>query len=521
MSIEKAKHVMAFSDRIESAWAERNQMGFQESTLRDLRVCYQEDMEALSEILSACGYELEDALAIRSDLEVRELVLNPDNKKTVSSSWSKVLSGRGKAAVAAIELATAAAGAALAFLTPLELLGYVLLAVGAGSAAVSVFFPRLFDRFCQVDGTDWQTWLPEHGFRDCTDPEQAAELLRLFDQAYDLDKRMKLTEQRMSSVSENLERISADCNEICRDLGISNGSLNEDLDDMYSTYVLARSTLQVTSDSEGLYTKRDDAQRELDELLDRFGGEEQFREIRIEKAQARELDLSIATLSEAVESASSLTDGASAPAEEETRVSAAEKQEAVDSINVRIGEINREMRSLVDADRNAGLKQELENADAQLRAAVREWATMSLADSVIGECSDRFYSDLQPDVIRTANRYLDLMTEGRYRLSSDPRDSEISIEDRKGKKYSGEWSSGLGDQVYLSVKMAIAKEMGTERMPFIMDDVLVRFDARRKQGACRAILDFAKDQQAIMFTCDSTLYSMFSIEGDLNLINLR
>ena len=139
-----------------------------------------------------------------------------------------------------------------------------------------------------------------------------------------------------------------------------------------------------------------------------------------------------------------------------------------------------------------------------------------------GDCCDRFYSELQPTVVKTANRYLDLMTNGRYRLGSDPRDSSLFIEDiRREPKHVGEWSSGLSDQVYLSVKMAIAKEMGTEKLPLIIDDILVRFDSKRKQGACRALMEFSKDQQVIMFTCDSTLVSMMRMEGPVNYIELH
>ena len=83
-----------------------------------------------------------------------------------------------------------------------------------------------------------------------------------------------------------------------------------------------------------------------------------------------------------------------------------------------------------------------------------------------------------------------------------------------------DWSAGLGDQVLLSVKMAIAKELTEENVPFIMDDVLVRFDRERKQGACRAIMEFAKDQQVIMFTCDRYLESAFKLEGDIKYIEL-
>ena len=145
----------------------------------------------------------------------------------------------------------------------------------------------------------------------------------------------------------------------------------------------------------------------------------------------------------------------------------------------------------------------------------KRWAVLSLADTIINECCDHFYSRLQPTVVRTANRYLSLMTGGRYQIVADPRSSDLTIEDRTGRKTLSEWSSGLGDQVLLSIKMAIAKELTDERIPFIMDDVLVRFDRDRKQGACRAIMEFAKDQQVIMFTCDHSLESAFKLEGEI------
>ena len=526
MGTEQAERILALSDRIEAAWADRNQIGLTESTLRDLRLCYEQDMEAERSLLAETGYELEDALSVSSDAEVRDMLLNPDNKLQVSGRWGKALTRNARALIGGAEIVTVGAGVAVALTTSLTALGVGIAIIGAGAAVVTCLFPRFFNRFFQMGGTDWSEWLPQHGFTGCTDPEEAVNLLKRFDEVSELDKRMKLTEQRMSAVSEDLDRMCSECTELCSEMGISNGSLNEDLDEMYGTYILAKSTLQVTSDSDGLFRKRDAAEAALNEILDRYGGAEEFKAIRIEKAEARELDLSIEALNEAVESAAGMTSeviSRSVKGKDVTdpKKSAAESQEEVDRINVRIGEINREMRSLTEKDRTAELKQTLETTNAKLKESVREWAMLSLAETLIGECSNHFYSELQPSVMKTANHYLDLMTEGRYRIANDPRDSEISIEDRRTKKYSGDWSSGLGDQVYLAVKMAIAKEMGTERMPFIMDDVLVRFDSRRKQGACRAILDFAKDQQAIMFTCDSTLYSMFSLEGSLNYIHLR
>ena len=129
------------------------------------------------------------------------------------------------------------------------------------------------------------------------------------------------------------------------------------------------------------------------------------------------------------------------------------------------------------------------------------------------DACDHFYTDLQPNVIKYANRYLSLMTEGRYQLDNDPRAEEITVKDSYMKKNANKWSSGLGDQIYLSLKMAMAGQIGAERMPLILDDVLIRFDDDRKLGACRAIYEFSRDNQVIIFTCENNLRNLFNICG--------
>ena len=38
-------------------------------------------------------------------------------------------------------------------------------------------------------------------------------------------------------------------------------------------------------------------------------------------------------------------------------------------------------------------------------------------------------------------------------------------------------------------------------MPVILDDVLVKFDPSRRENAARVILDFAREQQVLLFSC--------------------
>ncbi|MBO4502716.1 MAG: hypothetical protein J5707_03555, partial [Candidatus Methanomethylophilus sp.] len=114
------------------------------------------------------------------------------------------------------------------------------------------------------------------------------------------------------------------------------------------------------------------------------------------------------------------------------------------------------------------------------------------------------YSSHRPDVLTRADAFLSAMTDGRYRIDTDPRASEIGIVDREtGEvKTVKEWSSGLEDQVKLSMKMAVSLSLSKERPPVILDDVLLTSDSGRKGRACGAIRMLSDDIQVLYFTCD-------------------
>ncbi len=69
------------------------------------------------------------------------------------------------------------------------------------------------------------------------------------------------------------------------------------------------------------------------------------------------------------------------------------------------------------------------------------------------------------------------------------------------------WSSGLADQIYLSMRLACAQDLAenAEPLPLILDDVLLTFDPERQLGAAKVILDLAQRYQILMFTCQPTV----------------
>ena len=70
----------------------------------------------------------------------------------------------------------------------------------------------------------------------------------------------------------------------------------------------------------------------------------------------------------------------------------------------------------------------------------------------------------------------------------------------------GKWSSGLGDQVYLALRLSLAEAFAEkiESMPLLLDDVLVRFDLERQKLTLQVIEQLSERTQVFLFTCHET-----------------
>ena len=72
------------------------------------------------------------------------------------------------------------------------------------------------------------------------------------------------------------------------------------------------------------------------------------------------------------------------------------------------------------------------------------------------------------------------------------------------------WSSGLADQVYLALRLALAKVFSyqVDALPIILDDILVRFDEDRQKSALELLAELGEHQQIWLFTCQQQVYYM-------------
>ena len=114
------------------------------------------------------------------------------------------------------------------------------------------------------------------------------------------------------------------------------------------------------------------------------------------------------------------------------------------------------------------------------------------------------------------------LTAGKYSNVSISKSFDVTVEKANtfGTKEIDYLSSGTKDQVYLSMRLALAKLMSDkDLLPIFLDDSLDRYDDSRTVAALNFLKEFAKDSQIIMFTCHSFIAEK-SRELNANVVNI-
>lgn len=235
---------------------------------------------------------------------------------------------------------------------------------------------------------------------------------------------------------------------------------------------------------------------EMERFLIPFGTEERFQKLNADRKKRIDLEKRIKTLEDSIKSSGYDPDAQSADEISDFRNEIAD-------LNRTLGEIETRMKNILNDRERESLMNRKAEVESEIVSKTKRWAVLSLSRKIVNDVCDDLFETVRPGVIETADAYLSMMTGGRYRMNSDPRDPELSVISEDGKKKESEWSTGLEDQVKLSLKMAVAKELSGESLPMILDDVLLTFDTDRKTGACKALTELSEKIQILYFTCDS------------------
>ncbi len=166
----------------------------------------------------------------------------------------------------------------------------------------------------------------------------------------------------------------------------------------------------------------------------------------------------------------------------------------------------RALEAIDTSDRAAAAREAMESSAARFRAAIRPWARLRIAHSLLAESLNRFRERAQAPMVAAASAYFALMTGERYlRLVADETDdkSVLRAERADGVRIGVEaMSDGTADQLYLALRLAALdlRRATQPNMPLVLDDVLITSDDERAANVLRALAQFAEGRQVILFT---------------------
>jgi uncharacterized protein YhaN len=195
---------------------------------------------------------------------------------------------------------------------------------------------------------------------------------------------------------------------------------------------------------------------------------------------------------------------------EARRVAAGHLSQAVE----RRGEMNHELKAMLDDRRLANKRIELGIVDRRLHDALDRWRVLATCGMMLEAVRTYYEREHQPAALREASAYFERLTGGRYtRVWTRLGEHALVVDDRQGRSLRVEvLSRGTREQLFLALRLALVKSYagrGVE-LPLVLDDVLVNFDATRAKAAATVLRDFARaGHQLFVFTCHEHIAKMF------------
>ena len=177
------------------------------------------------------------------------------------------------------------------------------------------------------------------------------------------------------------------------------------------------------------------------------------------------------------------------------------------------GRLKERMQSLSSNDATSRLRGRREELVEELRTLADEWKKLVVARSLLVRARSKYEEERQPDVVRRAETFFQNLTGGRYtKLHVSLGEREITVVDETGRrKVPAQLSRGTREQLYLALRFGLIQSMGeeAERLPVVVDEVLVNFDLDRARRAAAAFVELSRTNQVLVLTCHQWIVDLF------------
>lgn len=232
-------------------------------------------------------------------------------------------------------------------------------------------------------------------------------------------------------------------------------------------------------------------------------------QVRLEEMENELRKLSAgATLDQFIQDARSVDPDSIDPHTDQLREEADILGQKKSEIDQTIGKEQNEISRMNGSARAAELAEESQSILAALETDVEQYVRFRLASTVLNQAIERYREKSQGPILTRSNELFTHMTLGSFeglRLDFNEKGDAALVGVRPGGReivsVDG-MSDGTADQLYLAVRIASLEAYleKNEAMPFIVDDILIKFDDERAIATLEVLARLSEKTQIIFFT---------------------
>ncbi|MFD2042780.1 AAA family ATPase [Ornithinibacillus salinisoli] len=189
---------------------------------------------------------------------------------------------------------------------------------------------------------------------------------------------------------------------------------------------------------------------------------------------------------------------------EQVREKKAEAEKKLHEMHQQLADIKADLINMESSDSYSKKIHQFHMQKEQVKEFAKEWAIYKTAKELLIETKRTYRNKYLSRVMEQTAEYFQEITGGTYiNVYAPTADKLFLVEHKDHIRYTvNELSQGTIDQLYVSLRLAIGEVMTEkDKIPFIIDDAFVHFDAVRTDRVMKILAQIANKQQVILFSC--------------------